>query len=147
VGRLTVSKSPEEERAKRKLKNYKLRHSRLLTCYSTLLYLLTTYVNQKTVHPDDVVQMTQLSPTERLEGLARHGAVNADAQKTIQDLLDQYEKFLEFTNQPKGALVTLFKDREKSRAQFHEAGILGDLTSKALELIGGGSKFYRVLVV
>jgi predicted nucleotidyltransferase len=31
---------PEEKKAKGKLKNYKLKHSRLLTCYSALLYLL-----------------------------------------------------------------------------------------------------------
>jgi predicted nucleotidyltransferase len=50
----STASEPEEERPKRKLKNYKLRHSRLLTCYSTLLYLLTTYVDQKTVHPPGI---------------------------------------------------------------------------------------------
>jgi predicted nucleotidyltransferase len=64
-----TSSEPPEKRAKRKLKNYKLRHSRLLTCYSALLYLLATYVNQNTVHPTDAISMTMLSPTERLEWL------------------------------------------------------------------------------
>ena len=32
--------APPEKKAKRRLKNYKLKHSRLLTCYSALLYLL-----------------------------------------------------------------------------------------------------------
>ena len=31
---------PETEKAKGKLKNYKLKHSRLLTCYSAILYLI-----------------------------------------------------------------------------------------------------------
>ena len=37
----STSSEPAEKKAKRKLKNYKLRHSRLLTCYSALLYLLS----------------------------------------------------------------------------------------------------------
>ena len=35
-----TSREPAEKKAKRKLKNYKLKHSRLLTCYSALLYIL-----------------------------------------------------------------------------------------------------------
>src|SRR5437879_12377305 len=44
---------PLEEKAKGKLKNYKLKHSRLLTCYSALLYLLAVYGDQGTVNPSD----------------------------------------------------------------------------------------------
>ena len=38
---------PEREMAKRRLKNYKLKHSRLLTCYSALLYLLAVFRRTK----------------------------------------------------------------------------------------------------
>jgi predicted nucleotidyltransferase len=60
---------PPGKKAKRKVKNYKLKHSRLLTCYSALLYLLSIYSAQHTVHPDDAVTMAKLSPTARLEYL------------------------------------------------------------------------------
>ena len=40
---------PVEKKAKRKVKNYKLKHSRLLTCYLALLYLLAVFKTHKTV--------------------------------------------------------------------------------------------------
>jgi hypothetical protein len=47
-----TARVPDREKAKGKLKNYKLKHSRLLTCYSALLYLLTVYSKQQTVRCD-----------------------------------------------------------------------------------------------
>src|SRR5262245_52132623 len=64
----TASESPEK-RAKRRLKNYKLKHNRLLTCYSALLYLLAIYTRKGTVTPLDARKMIRLTPTERLEWL------------------------------------------------------------------------------
>ncbi|MBI3474278.1 MAG: hypothetical protein HY010_00975, partial [Acidobacteria bacterium] len=60
---------PVREKAKGKLKNYKLKHSRLLTCYSALLYLLAVYGREQTVSPTDALAMIGLTPTERLEWL------------------------------------------------------------------------------
>ena len=52
-----------------KTQNYKLKHSRLLTCYSALLYVLAIFRSKKSVGPTDVLNMIRLSPTERLESL------------------------------------------------------------------------------
>jgi predicted nucleotidyltransferase len=62
-----TAREPEEKRAKRKIKNYKLKHSRLLTCYSGLLYLLGVFSARGTVTPTDAAEMVALTPTERLE--------------------------------------------------------------------------------
>ncbi len=64
-----TAREPEEKKAKRKIKNYKLKHSRLLTCYSGLLYLLGVFSIRKTVTPPDAAEMAALTPTERLEWL------------------------------------------------------------------------------
>lgn len=64
-----TERMPELEKAKGKLKNYKLKHSRLLTCYSAILYLVAVYVQNKTVHPQDARAMIELTPTQRLEAL------------------------------------------------------------------------------
>ena len=58
---------PELEKAKGKLKNYKLKHSRLLTCYSAILYLIAIHYQNGSVHPSDAREMTELTPTQRLE--------------------------------------------------------------------------------
>jgi predicted nucleotidyltransferase len=42
---------PPEKKAKRRLKNYKLKHSRLLTCFSALAYLLAVFCRDGTVSP------------------------------------------------------------------------------------------------
>jgi predicted nucleotidyltransferase len=137
---------PAEKRAKRKLKNYKLKHSRLLTCYSALLYLLATYTKDKTVDPEDAVQMTALSPTGRLEWLLTQNHIAA-AHEPVRELLEHYERFLAATDYSEKELVGRFLDAEKSKEYSFSANELGDLTFKALELIGQGNPFHRLLVV
>lgn len=88
---------PPEKKAKRKLKNYKLKHSRLLTCYSALLYLLAIFGSNKSVLPEDAINMSQLSPTARLEWLLSRNELS-DAHATVRGLLDHYENFLAATN-------------------------------------------------
>jgi hypothetical protein len=66
-----TEREPEDRKASGKLKNYKLKHSRLLTCYSALLYLLAVFNSQKSVTPSDAMAMTKLTPTERLEWLQK----------------------------------------------------------------------------
>jgi predicted nucleotidyltransferase len=91
--------SPDEQRAKRKLKNYKLRHSRLMTCYSALAYLLSIYETNATVTPQDCIKMSQLSPLERLQ---RIECKKGDSRSRI---LAAYEEFLSFTDQSEEDLI------------------------------------------
>jgi hypothetical protein len=143
----STSSEPAEKKAKRKLKNYKLRHSRLLTCYSALLYLLTIFVTQHTVHPRDAVSMAKISPTQRLDWLISQETLSNKARKTVRDLLEHYEKFLEATDRPESELMEIFLDSRKSKEYSLAASKLGDLTFEAFERIGKKSAFYRVLVV
>ncbi len=100
--------SPDKERAKRKLKNYKLRHSRLMTCYSALAYLLFIFETNATVMPQDCIKMSQLTPLERLQTIE---CKKGDSQARI---LAAYEEFLLLTNQSEEDLVkkVLSKDAE-----------------------------------
>ena len=77
---------PPAKKAKRKIKNYKLKHSRLLMCHSALLYLLVLFRRKKTVSPDYIVEMIALTPTQRLEWLALQ-AEATDARPQIAELL------------------------------------------------------------
>ena len=49
-----------DEKANRKLKNYKLKHSRLLTCYSALVYLMAVMAERGTVSQNDAMHMVSL---------------------------------------------------------------------------------------
>lgn len=137
---------PEEQKAKGKIKNYKLKHSRLLTCYSALLYLLALFGKKKSVSPTDALDMIQLTPTQRLDQLGDNADLG-EAKPTVIKLLDHYGRFLEATNASEDELVKRFMDRTKSHEYMNEAYKFGDLVFEALNLIGQGNQLHRLLVV
>jgi hypothetical protein len=141
-----TSRAPAEEKAKGKLKNYKLKHSRLLTCFSALLYLLGVFTLKRTVTPNDAVEMTAHSPTERLEWLQEERGL-IKARPAVNGLLQKYERFLETTNSPEQDLVRQFMDKDASREFMNAAYEFGDAVFDALSSIGSGSRFHRLLVV
>lgn len=131
---------------KGQLKNFKLKHSRLMTCYSALIWLLFVYRERKTVTHDDVFSMIKLTPTERLESLKDEKSLQ-NAQKTIDDLLNKYESFLQTTHIDEDGLLRRFSDPQKRNEYMDEASAFGNLMFEALECIGKGNLFYRHLVV
>ena len=137
---------PAEEMAKKRLKNYKLKHSRLLTCYSALLYLLAVFTKNKTVSPTDAKNMICLTPTGRLEWLLEQSHCKK-AHRAIRNLIAQYESFLSKTDAPEKKLVELFMDKEKRARIFGSKYAFGNAVSEVLEIVGEDSLFYRLLVV
>jgi hypothetical protein len=137
---------PAEEKAEGKLKNYKLKHSRLLTCYSALLHLLAIYGDRKTVSPSEAIAMIGLTPTERLEWLKDQPDM-ASAHPMLSNILTQYERFLETGNAGKKELMERFMDKTKSQAYMRDASTFGDLIFEAMSRIGKGSRFHRLLIV
>jgi predicted nucleotidyltransferase len=137
---------PELQKAKGKLKNYKLKHSRLLTCYSAILYLLAVYNKNSSVHPQDVQAMIQLTPTERLEWLRNQPDLES-AYPSLDALLVQYDIFLVSTNAPEGEIIDRFMDKERSRIYLEASGKFGDSLRDALDSIGQRSRYHRLIVV
>ena len=138
--------APPAKKAKRRLKNYKLKHSRLLTCYSALLYLLVLYLRRKTVRPDDISGMVALTPTERIEWLAAQPEVGS-ARVKLEELLVLYEEFLVRTDESEEELLERFMDEAKRKEYFESASRFGDLVFEVLQAFGGGNRFHRLLVV
>lgn len=141
-----TKREPDDKKAKGKLKNYKLKHSRLLTCYSGLLFLLAVYRSRRTVSPDVVLQMIKLTPTERLEWLLEQREIES-AHAEIKQLLAQYDAFLARTNRDEKSLIEGFRDKSRSRANMQEAEQFGETVFQVLTTIGQGSPFHRLLVV
>lgn len=141
-----TARVPDEEKAKGKLKNYKLKHSRLLTCYSALLYLLAVFRIRGSVSPSEAMQMVGLTPTQRIEWLLSQQAISG-AHDSVEKVLQQYELFLEATNASENELIQRFMDRERSRLYMSAAYRFGDLVFDVLAAIGDGNRFHRLLVV
>jgi hypothetical protein len=118
----------------------------MLTCYSALLYLLFIHSKNHTVHPEDVIYMIGLTPTERLEYLHRQPRL-AQAHTSLDKLLVQYELFLGTTNQPEEELINRFMNKTDSAKFMGNAKEFGDSMFEALSQIGESSDFYRLLVV
>jgi len=137
---------PAEKKAKRKLKNYKLKHSRLLTCYSALAYLLGIFAKHRTVAPDKVEQMVRLSPTERLAWLTSQSGF-ANAVGIVEKIRSLYEAFLDETDAPEGELVERFRDRERCQRYFKNANDLGKEMYQLINVIGDGNRFHQLLLV
>lgn len=140
-----TEQQPDWQLAKRKLTNYKLKHSRVLTCYSALLYLMQVFHEQATVRPADVVDMVKLSPTERLEWINKrpgfaHGV-------TVSKILDCYERFLESTNKDEAELIKLFMDPRSARSFTADSHEVGDAIVQLLQQMGSENGLYRYLIV
>jgi len=141
-----TSNDPPEKKNKRRLKNYKLKYSRMLTCYSALLYLLAIHDKSKTVSPEDVRGMVSKSPTERLEWLLSLEHLK-DAHGGVRNLLEKYEQFLNNTNADEKTLLERISDKATRRDYFNQANAFGDAVFDLIEIIGHKSRLHRLLVV
>ena len=137
---------PPSKKGKRKLTNFKLGHSRLLTCYSALLYLLAVFSKNGTVRPRDATKMVRLTPINRLEWLKEQPELGS-THKKIDDLISSYENFLMLTDAPEQDLVNKVLDKKQWKIYSTSANQFGDLMFNVLDSIGKGNSFYRRLVV
>lgn len=141
-----TSSTPLDNKIKRKTKNYKLKHSRVLTCYSAILYLLAAYQKEGTVSPTTVVEMTRLTPTRRLEQLLEQDDASS-AHPSIRKLLEKYDEFLERSNLSEADLIEKFKDDRVSRDHFEQASDFGRTMFEAINRLGNGSDLHRMIIV
>jgi len=134
------------DRAKRKIKNYKLKHSRMLTCYSAVLYLLFVYGRSATVTVADAQRMVSLTPTARVEFVGNE-LNGSDPARCIDDLLGKYEHFLDVTSVSEDELIGLFSDDTEAHRLRDEQSSFGDLAYEVLYSIGNKNALYRRLVI
>lgn len=139
-----TKEKPDTEQAKRQLKHYKLQHSRLLTCYSGLLYLLGIHQKNGTVTPDDAWAMTTTRPLDRVAWLADefpHAASEA------AEVRRAYGKFLEHTSAPKDDLVAEILSKGHNTALPEPEPRLSKTIFQLIEKVGGGGPFHQRIVV
>lgn len=140
--------------SRNKIKNLKLKFSRMLTCYSAIVYLLAMYSKNSTVRPDDVREMVSLTPTRRLERLADcnfwgKGEDISIIQASIYQALDCYSQFLELTHQDKRKAVKEYEDneghwRERSYSFGESLSTLVDVLGKTS---GEAGRLRRLIII
>jgi hypothetical protein len=132
-------------RGKRRLHNYKLKYSRMLTCYSAIIYLMA--VNKRdggTVAPEVAMEMVTTSPTQRLERVAE---IDKTTSTLVETILASYASFLKVCEEEKGQLQQKFGEADFKKARFDEAREFGRSISALLHAIGESSDLLRYLIV
>ena len=142
-----TERKPDEKKLKRKIKNYKLKFSRLMTCYSGLLYLLWAYGRKGTVGTDDMLDMISRSPTARVEYMENYNESSREIKECLRNRLEKHNSFLQVTDAPEAKLLEQFGDRKYYVRYITEAREFGDLMFDAINLVGAKNKFHRLLLV
>jgi len=139
-------REPDEKKAKGRLQNFKLKHSRMLTCYSAILFLLHKYECSGTVSVADAKTMVSLSPTKRIKSLLDDSSCSS-AHGVLQSLLQKYDEFLQVTDAREEVQIAAFLDRQQSRERLEQAAKFGDDVAEAVNRIGKSGRLLRLLTV
>lgn len=130
-------------RIKKKVKNYKLKHSRILTCYSAILYLLSIYESKGTVTQADAMDMCFMTPIDRLIFL-KNCLDGAAVRRIVENLIEMYGNFLQTASQDEAKLEQQIQDNEGYTRDDYR---FGEEMFKAINSIGNGNEFHRLIVV
>lgn len=126
--RNTSSETPEIK-TKQKVKNFKLKFSRMTTCFATIAALGSYSVP---VTEMQVIEQTCLTPHDRLETIP--GRVPG-ATQAVNEVLERYAWFLEKTGLPTEKLQDHFSDKQKRTEMFEVANAYGDSMFKLLQIL------------
>lgn len=137
---------PEDEkrRTRQKVRNFKLKFSRLTTCFASIAALGS---HATPVTEEQVVDLTALTPRERLESVAERMPA---AKESVREVLQKYSWFLEMTGLPTPDLEAHFSDKQKRTEMFRHANEYGDAMFELLRTIdkeGQSSRLLRTLVI
>jgi predicted nucleotidyltransferase len=135
---------PETDRdrkVKQKIKNFKLKFSRLLTCFGSIASIIDLPANSG---PDEIINVGQLSPLDRLRKTVGARPVLAENFRSIEK---EYAWFLETTNVHENALLETFHAKEFREEAFRRSEIFGDAMFKIVSKIGEDTGYTRYLII
>jgi hypothetical protein len=149
VRQQTHRESAATREAKRRVRSYKLRFSRCLTCYSGLAWLLafTRGMARPHVRQDDVRQMVALSPLERLLWVRDRKADVEEVGQLVDRVLGSYLNFLTVVGEGKQALENGFRRKIFRLERSREGSEFGELMFELVSLLGQRNPLFRWLVV
>jgi hypothetical protein len=133
--------APEDvlKKTKQKVRNFKLKHSRMTTCFASIAALgsFTAPVTE-----EQVIAITQLTPRQRLQSVVERVPT---AKSTVDEVLDRYEWFLEMTGLPTAELEGHFSDKAKRTEMFKRANDYGDSMFRLLQQVDNSDTRLRLL--
>ena len=141
-----------QDPVKRRAKNYKLKFSRLLTCYSAILAIQAEFSTVGTISSKKALEVLKMTPNERLEYSRK--LVLPQRKKIIDELTGMYEGFLLETDCSKSDLMEKMKDPSYYKKSLEGARKYGDSMFELLQGISEDQKgnlpnwrFFRYITV
>lgn len=135
---------PEDDRAakiKQQVKNFKLKFSRLMTCFGTIVAICA---KEYPIERKEILSLTKMPPLQRfisaVEGEAR-------LEDIIHEVLRDYQWFMELTGLTKEELHTKFESHASKVEFFSRGDQFGDRVYKILDFFARQNDYRRYLVV
>lgn len=122
------------------LKNLKLKFSRMLTCFSTVILLAR---HNEQLAPNRLVELVGKPPLDRL----RESVDGLPDESSLSSLLDEYAWFLQATSHPNEKLLQWIADESTRDNAFDHARKFGREMYNLLFSIDREGDFIRYLVV
>ncbi len=132
-------KDVENRKIKDKIRNFKLKFSRMSTCFASIAALGS---HRRPVTEQQVIDLIQLTPQERLLSITKNVS---EADTAIKEVLEKYAWFLEMTGLSTKDLETHFSDKEKRTEMFKNANDYGDSMFKLLLAIDNADSRIQLL--
>jgi hypothetical protein len=138
--------------AKRRAKNYKLKYSRLLTCFSAILAIQAEFQKHGTVSAEQALKVLEMSPLNRL--LHVEGTIGGEASHLVNGLFEMYGAFLSETDCSKEDLYRKMEDVDYYRKSLKNARLFGDTVFRLIQEISAakdgssaGLQFLRYITI
>lgn len=129
----------EERKTRQKVRNFKLKFSRMTTCFASIAALGS---HAAPVKETQVLELTKLTPRERLDSIPLRVP---EAKDAVSEVLGKYGWFLEMTGLPTAELEERFSDKQKRTEMFQEANAYGDSMFRLLRVIDEAHPNLRLL--
>jgi hypothetical protein len=131
----------EGGRVKQKVRNFKLKYSRLTTCHATTAALMS---HRTPVKIENLQAMIALTPHERLLDIVKRVP---EAQGIVQKIIEEYAWFLEMTEKTKEDLESVFTDKTRTTEIFQRADKYHDMMYELLQCVDNTSNLLRLMVI
>ena len=132
----------ESNKEKNYLHNLKLKFSRLLTCYSFIIGIISE--NDARTDQEAILQLVKTTPLERLEKVGR---CFPDLEPYVEDALKGYEWFLDMTGKDENHVLKWIASKEIRNEAFTKARDFGGQLYHIVMKLGEGNECLRYLVI
>lgn len=130
-----------DRKIKQKIKNFKLKFSRMLTCFGSIASITNL---GGTCGPDQIIQLSEASPIDRLQNVAY---LREATRAKFHGLYIDYTWFLEVTNVSEADLIQRFQDKKFREEAFRRAESFGDALFEIVLNVASETGYLRYLVI